>query len=211
MTRLTLNSLPSGLQELAKEQALNSRQILFQQNDTAEAVYFLKEGQIRLVNFVSDQVVNNFFVETGESFAESAPFYETYPYTAIADQKSEVIAVPKQAFLEALHQDFDLCKSFMRQLVYRFDSTQKILTLRSIRSARERVLQYLAMHREPNQVMIELERPLKDIASELGLVPEVLSRTLTTLKNDGIISRDRRHVYFREEGFVQSSESEHPL
>ena len=60
------------------------------------------------------------------------------------------------------------------------------------------------MHREPNQAMIELERPLKDIASELGLVPEVLSRTLTTLKNDGIISRDKRYVYLREEGLVQS-------
>ena len=142
MTRLTLNSLPSRLYAIAKEQTLTSRQILFQQNDIAEAVYFLREGQMRLVNFVGDQVVNNFFVEPGESFAESAPFYNTYPYTAIADQRSEIIAVPKQAFLEALHQDFELCKSFMRQLVYRFDTTQTILTLRSIRSARDRVLQY---------------------------------------------------------------------
>lgn len=195
MTRLTLDSLPLPVQKASKYEFLHPRQILFQQGDRTEWVYFLQYGQIRLVNFVNDQVVNNCFIEAGESFAEISPFYETYPYTAIADRKSAVVKIPKPIFLEALQQDFSFCKSFMKQLVYRFDTTQKILTLRSIRSARERVLQYLVMNCEPHELAIKLQRPLKDIASELGLVPEVLSRTLTSLKNDGIIKRDRQYIY----------------
>jgi CRP-like cAMP-binding protein len=195
MTRLTLDSLPPLLKTASQDEFLHPQQILFQQGDLAEGVYFLRNGQIRLVNFISDQVVNNCFVDPGESFAESTPFYETYPYTAIADRKSKVVKIPKQLFLETLHQDFNFCKSFMRQLVYRFDTTQKILTLRSIRSARERVLQYLVMNRQSHELAIKLQRPLKDIASELGLVPEVLSRTLTSLRNEGVIDRDRQYIY----------------
>ena len=206
MIRLTLSCLPLTLQNASREQSLHSGQILFQQNDNSEAVFFLQKGQIRLVNFIGDQVVNNYFVKPGESFAESAPFHDTYLCTAIADQPSEVIAVPKKIFLETLHQDFDVCKSFMRQLVYRFDSTQKVLTLRSIRSARERVLQYLNLHCEPTQMTVELDRPLKDIASELGMVPEVLSRTLTKLKKDGVIKRDKKRIYLSKSYFIVNDE-----
>lgn len=205
MTRLTFSSLSADLQRTSKRKKLYSKQILFQQNETAEAIFFLQSGQIRLVNFINDQVVNNFFVEHGESFAEMAPFYETYPYTAIADQRSEVIAIPKNAFLAALNDDFELCQRFMQQLVHRFDKAQKILALRSIRSARERVLQYILMQLKPNETDIELERPLKDIASELGIVPEVLSRTLTSLKNEGVISRDKKRITYMFEDISESN------
>lgn len=198
MTRLMLDNLPEELLQLAARRSLGADQILFQQRDRAESIFFLESGQIRLVNFTDQQIINNFFVEPGESFAESAPFSDTYACTAIADLPSEVIAIPKPVFLEALHQDFDFCRTFMAQLVYRFDNVRSLLVLRSIRSARERLLRYLMMKRGANQTIVDLDRPLKDIASELGLVPEVLSRALAMLQNEGIINRDKRRIHFDE-------------
>ncbi|MEB3212303.1 MAG: Crp/Fnr family transcriptional regulator [Leptolyngbyaceae bacterium] len=197
MTRLTFSSLPADLQKAAQRRKLYSNQILFQQNETADSIFFLQSGQIRLVSFINDQVVNNFFVGLGESFAEIAPFFETYPYTAIADQHSEVMATPKDRFIAELNNNPDLCHQVMQQLAQRLDKTQKILTLRSIRSARERVLQYILMQLQPDETYVDLERPLKDIASELGLAPEVLSRTLTTLENDGVINRNKKRITYQ--------------
>jgi CRP-like cAMP-binding protein len=69
-----------------------------------------------------------------------------------------------------------------------------MIELRSIRSAQERVLHYLHLIAPPEKNTIMLEQPLKNIAFDLGISPEVLSRALTQLASDGAIARERRKI-----------------
>ncbi|MGL6338038.1 MAG: helix-turn-helix domain-containing protein, partial [Waterburya sp.] len=43
---------------------------------------------------------------------------------------------------------------------------------------------------------VTLERPLKEIAEEIGISPEALSRALRELQQEGIITRTRNTIVF---------------
>lgn len=74
--------------------------------------------------------------------------------------------------------------------------TKLLLELRGIRSARDRVLHYLQVIAPPHANTIYLDRPLKDIANDIGISPEVFSRTLTQLQNEGLLSKTKRKITF---------------
>ncbi|NJL56178.1 winged helix-turn-helix domain-containing protein [bacterium] len=42
------------------------------------------------------------------------------------------------------------------------------------------------------------DRPLKDIAADLGITPETLSRALTKLERDGAITRQQNAIILRD-------------
>ena len=88
--------------------------------------------------------------------------------------------------------------AFIEQIGHRLHSTKIILELRSIRSARERVLHYLRLTIPPEEGSIVLDQPLKNIAFDLGLSLEVLSRTLAQLVKEGVISRQKRRITLLE-------------
>jgi CRP/FNR family transcriptional regulator, dissimilatory nitrate respiration regulator len=72
-----------------------------------------------------------------------------------------------------------------------------LLELRGIRSARARVLHYLRVMTPNDEKILNLEQPLKEIANDIGISPEALSRTLTQLQNEGILTRIKRRIIFR--------------
>ena len=96
--------------------------------------------------------------------------------------------------MDAIAELPDLAHIYMRQLSARFHTVKTLLELRSIRSARERILQYLIRQTEPNNRTIVLQRSLKNLAIELGLSSEALSRTLSRLHTEGVISRKQRSI-----------------
>jgi CRP/FNR family transcriptional regulator, dissimilatory nitrate respiration regulator len=53
-------------------------------------------------------------------------------------------------------------------------------------------LQYLAMPEQAN--VVQIDRPWKEIADELGFTPDTLSRALTKLEREGSISRRQQHI-----------------
>ena len=198
MEFLTPAQLPSNLQQQLTYRRLTTGQILFQQGEQAQSVFILESGQLRVVSFTDQKIINHYFVKVSENFAEIALFSETYTYTAMADIPSRVIVIPKSAFLEALHNSTELSMLFMKQFAHRLKAIQTLLELRSIRSARERIMYYLQLNLQPNQTTVTLEKSLKDIATELGLVPEVLSRNLALLQEEGVITRKKRSITFNE-------------
>ncbi|NJL83672.1 MAG: Crp/Fnr family transcriptional regulator [Chloroflexaceae bacterium] len=194
---LTPEQLPPSLQAMMSRQTLSPGQILLQQGEPAKAVFFVELGRLRLASFTEQQVINHYFVEAGESFGETNLFSETYSCSAIATMTSRVIAIPKQSFLEALGQSPGLAAVVMQQMARQFRLVKTLLELRSLRSARDRVTRYLQLKLAAGST-INLDKPLKDVASELGLAPEVLSRTLARLEQEGTISRDRKSITFSE-------------
>ncbi|MGF1498248.1 MAG: Crp/Fnr family transcriptional regulator [Elainellaceae cyanobacterium] len=199
MQLLSLSDLPSDLQRHVIHQRLSTGQILVQQGETAHHLYWVMSGQIRLVSFVNQQMITHYFVEAGELYGESALHFTAYGCTAIAEVPSEVIAIPKQAFIDALRQSPTLSERYLESLTYRFQSVKNLLELRSLRSARDRLLQYLLQRLPSGKTTVILEKPLRAIASELALTPEALSRLLSRLQAEGIISRKKRSISFSQD------------
>lgn len=205
MEFLTPAQLPSSLQQQLTYRILTTGQIIFQQGEEAQSIFLVDSGRLRIVSFTDQKIINHYFVEVGESFAEIALFSEKYTYTVMADVPSRAIAIPKSSFLEALHNSTEFSMAFMKQFSQRLKVVQTLLELRSIRSARERIVYYLQLNLQPNQTTVTLEKSLKDIATELGLVPEVLSRNLTLLQEEGIITRKKRSITLNEEWITMTN------
>jgi CRP/FNR family transcriptional regulator, dissimilatory nitrate respiration regulator len=199
MNVLTLQQLPPELQQSLTTLALTPGQLLIQQGEPAEAIYFLESGRVRLVSFAEEQIITHSFIHAGESFVETALFSDTYACTAIAEVASRVSVISKQRFLDALHSSATLTEVYIRQLTQRFLNLKILLELRSIRSARERILRYLSLNVQPDGVTVNLQRSLKDWASELGLAADVVSRVLRQLHDEGTITRRKRQITLNED------------
>jgi CRP/FNR family transcriptional regulator, dissimilatory nitrate respiration regulator len=196
--KFQINQISSNLQAAISYQNLAVGEILFNQNELAQAIFVVDYGCIKLVNYTNTgRSVNHYFVKPGEYFAEISLFHDVYVYTAVAELPTRIISISKQLFSEALEHDVSLSKAFTEQLARRLHYTKLLLELRGMRSARDRVLHYLHVITPPNQKIIDLEHPLKDIANDIGITPEVLSRTLTKLQNEGIITRIKRKIIFQ--------------
>jgi CRP-like cAMP-binding protein len=192
-----LELVPESVRDRVSYENLVVGQNLFLEQDAAEAIYALEFGQIRLLHYTeSGQTVQHYRIKAGESFAEVALFSDRYLCTAIAEVPSRVVIFPKQPFLEALQQDVYLSTRMMEQLALRLHQAKTLITTRSIRSARDRVLHYLQIAAQPDRTTVTLERPLKEIAEEIGISPESLSRALRELQREGTITRTRKRIIF---------------
>ncbi len=189
------DSLPSELRQEARERELVSGQVIFHHRDTARYIFALKEGRIRMVRYTCEGNLVIFqIVRAGESFAESALFTETYQCNAVVEMPSRIICYPKNVVWQALQNKPDLALNLLPKLARRSQSLKDLLELRSIRSASDRILQYLFFSVSPGQSEITFDRSYKDIATELGLSAEVLYRSLAELERSGVISRRGREI-----------------
>ena len=196
MDLTAIDSLPETLRNNITIQNLAAGETLFAQEDEASNFYVVTSGRIKLVRFLEEGQVSTFeIVRTSESIAEIALFADVYPCTAIAEIESEVIAYPKEQLLSVLRADPDIAFDFMAMLVKKIQSIKFRLELRNIRIAHERVLRYLRhLVNFPQETIIVLDRPFRDIASDIGFTPETLSRALIRLEAEGAIARQEKII-----------------
>jgi len=193
---LSPERLPLVLRAGLLHQDLAAGQILFSQSDPALAIFGVEAGRLRLVRYTQEGKPVVFqVVRAGESFAESALFLDVYGCDAVAEAPSRVLVYPKPLLRTALHDYPTLAADFVERLVQQSQALQERLELRSIRSARDRVLQYLLNEARPGETTVNLDRQLKDIAGDLGLSTEVFYRTLARLEREGLIRRTKQQIF----------------
>ena len=179
--------------------SLKRGETVFHADEPAEKIFGVHTGKIQLVRYLENgQISNQYAVQRGAWFGESALFNEVYPNSAIATQPSEIIVIPTQTFLTLLRYEPELSLQFIRQLIEQLDVAKDIMMLRCIRSAYGRVLTYLRGLKVPDEPVCVLECSIKEIAEQICLTPEVVSRSLRKLQDDGIIQRTQRKVTFLE-------------
>jgi len=76
------------------------------------------------------------------------------------------------------------------------------MELRNIRSARDRVLQYLRLSAGIGGRSVALDGQLQDIAAEIGITREVLYRTLAALETEGHLTRTETAILLKNSDAV---------
>jgi CRP/FNR family transcriptional regulator, dissimilatory nitrate respiration regulator len=196
MNLLTFDTLPPFLQQVIFTRELEVGQRLFRQGDAAYAVFVVEAGRLRLVrSTIEGKVVPIQFASPGQSVGDAALFSASYSYTAIAEVASSVLVYPKQELMFALRQNPDLAEDVIAILLRKIQSFEVSLELKAIKSAQQRILRYLQYLAMPEQAnVVQIDRPWKEIADELGFTPDTLSRALTKLEREGSISRRQQHI-----------------
>lgn len=172
------------------DRKLDAGELLYRRGDRASAMFFVAKGRLQLVTHTSEgKLVPLYVVRPGECVAEAALFAEIYCGDVVAEVASTVAVFPKEEFVRALHQNLTLNDEFMIRLTRRFNWLRVRLELRSLQSARERILQYLEITVPSGQNTVWIDRPLKSIADDLGLTHESFYRTLALLVKEGTVTR----------------------
>lgn len=189
--------------------SLDTSENLFSQEERAEDFYIVISGVIKLFRVSSrggEKIMR--LVRSGQSFAESILFSDPprYPVHAQAAERSELVAVEREAYLRILRQSFETCRAVMAQMTERIHAHWNEIEALSLHGAVPRVARYLMIQMTEASRVVLLPAPKTQIAAQLGLAPETLSRALRTLSERGLIEVDGPSIKICEpEGLRESA------
>jgi len=193
------DALPPSLEAGSIVRVLSPGELLFRQGDRAAAIYKVESGRLRLIRrTVDDHLVILHTAGRGEFFAEASLFAEAYHCDAIAAAQSRVWVYPKAIVMAALRTDPALAETFIARLARQLQELRARMELRNIRSARERVLQYLWLRAGVDGRGVAIEGQLQDVAAEIGMSREALYRTLAALEAEGCLTRKDNAILLKK-------------
>ena len=186
------------LRPFASERELTRGEHLFRQGDPISTVFEVLAGRLRLVRrTIDDHLVVLHTARDGELFAESTLFADTYHCDGVAAVPSRVRTYPKREFIAALRATPEAWEQLAARLAHDLQRLRTQLELRNIRSARERVLQYLWLNAGAAERTVALEGDLQDVAADLGLTREAFYRTLAGLESEGGVARTDQAILLK--------------
>ncbi|MEM9903966.1 MAG: Crp/Fnr family transcriptional regulator [Cyanobacteria bacterium P01_D01_bin.44] len=214
MDFLTLDSLPEALRIQATRRELMVDQWLFRPHNLARSLFIVESGRLQLTRSTLGSKLSVVqAIGPGEVFGEEALFAERYSGGAIAKMPSLVLVYPKEAVISALHNYADLSEDLVMLLARKIQPLAGSLELRQVKVAHQRLLRYLhrlatavdtkiyyenSNEKNSNETIIQLDRPLKEVAAEIGFTAETLSRALVKLEQEGRITRSDGNIILRD-------------
>lgn len=185
---------PVELQELASICILQRGQYLFNVNEPIRSLFFVVEGEVRLMHSLPDgREIALQTISAGCALAECSVCLTEYSCAAVATHKSRIASVSVERFNEALARDNDFAVAWGSDLASRLRDMFMRQERLKLRSSRERILHYLICHQH-GSVPVQLEFSVRAWAMDLGLTHENLYRTLATLEHEGILRREGRRL-----------------
>jgi CRP-like cAMP-binding protein len=188
MTAITTTSAPlAGVTPQHRQLAAGNR--LFSQGDRTFGIFHMVSGRIRLQRITPDgSTVTIHLARPGELFAEASLFSEHYHCDAMAETESDILVYPKGEIISRLRTEPEALWQFARELAGRLQGMRTRYEIKQIRSAPERVLQWLRIQSGRDGVF-HVPGTSKDISSDVGLTHEALYRALAALEKKGRIAR----------------------
>jgi CRP-like cAMP-binding protein len=200
---MSTDARPASLRADSAVRVLAPGELLFRQGDPAVAIYKVESGRLRLIRrTVDDHLVILHTARRGEFFAEASLFADAYHCDAVAATPSSIRVYPKQIVMEAMRKDPALAEAFMARLARQLQELRARMELRNIRSARDRVLQYLRLRAGIHGRSIAIEGQLQDMAAEIGMTREALYRSLAALETEGQLTRTETAILLTKSHIV---------
>jgi CRP-like cAMP-binding protein len=194
VSKVTSAPLPTPVSSI-QLRTLAKGETLFLQGDQTFAIFAVRRGRVRLMRHLADGSTLPLHVaHDGETFSEAAIYSKNYHCDAIADVESEVEIHPIPALSRVLDKNPEAARIFMAHLARQVIDLRSRLEIRNIRSAEERVVQFLQLQVGESDLSITFTRPLKDISGDIGLTHEAFYRALAKLEESGVITRSRRTI-----------------
>ena len=164
---------------------------VFNRGDSAQGLYILLSGQIKLA-VASPQGMEKVFsiVTTGESFGETGLFLEhQLPFYAQATINSQVLLVPECIMHSLLDSNANVARKMQERLSISLHQLIHNIEMLSFKTAVQRFIDYLIQITANSAIADCVLLPTKKgtIASILNITPETLSRSIKELQRNGLI------------------------
>lgn len=182
---------------ISREWKKNSH--IFMQGDPLENVYFINEGKVKIYKSDAngrEQIVA--ILKKGEMFPHVGFFRKGgYPgYSEVLEQASLVV-VPISQFEKVLVDNPHLSIKVFKVLGEKIVDLQERLEAQILNNTYEQIIKLLIrlgeLHgekQEDGKVLLKADFTNKDLANMIGTTRETVSRTLTKMKKDRLLSTD---------------------
>lgn len=182
-----------------RTRAVGRGALVFRDGDPCDAMFAVLKGSVRVYTLARDGRERTLhIVRPPHSFAEAALFSDGgYPACAAALCPTVLLVVPKSALLHVLVERPASGLGLFRSLSQWLHRLLDELEVETFLNTRARVAAWLLREAEGQPSAgrrVTLSQPRKEIASQLGMVPETLSRIQADLAERGLIRAARHHV-----------------
>jgi CRP/FNR family transcriptional regulator, dissimilatory nitrate respiration regulator len=156
------------------EVVLAAGQTLFCTGDAVRSVYVVVEGSVRLVRHQPNGAMLVLQrAAAGQLLAEASLFASTYHCDGVAEVDSRLARIGKAALLQVQRDDSAWLQELAAHLAGQVQRARARAELLSLRTVRERLEGWLALH----GALPERGRWI-EVAQEIGVTPEALYREL---------------------------------
>jgi len=169
--------------------SLEKGETLFHEGDKAEGFYVLQAGAISVFKITPDgreQIICVF--RPPESFAEvTLATVEAYPANAVALEPSRVIVVQRSGFRDLIRRNPELSLHMLASMSLHLKHLVQTLQDYKGRQIEGRLADWLLKHAPPGAEAFDLPVTKKNLAGQLGVTSETLSRTFARFRDEGLI------------------------
>ncbi len=196
----------------AVERRLVREEMLFLAGEEAHGLFIIVSGAVRAFRAGADgreQVLHT--ERAGATLAEVPVFDDgTYPATAVADEDSVVLFISKKDVRAVCLKHPQISLAALKLMAGRLRRHAELVEALSLREVKQRLSRFLLNEAKRCGTGSEegksfyLSMTNGQIAARIGTVREVVSRALSRLQTDGLISLDNRHITILSEDEMKS-------
>jgi CRP/FNR family transcriptional regulator len=178
---------------IASIRRVNRDEYVFREGQRSTGFFVVQQGAVsvhRVSASGKEQVLHVF--RAGESFAEATLSMESgYPADARAVEPSQVLVIPRQAFLDLLQRRPEIALRLLVGMSLRLRTLVGQLEDMTLHQVEDRLANWL-LKRCPDPtsdkpVTVQLTTTKRTLAAELGTVSETLSRTLAKMRDQELV------------------------
>lgn len=162
---------------------------LITEGEAADFLHIVSSGRVELFSNWRDRETSMSLLSENATFILAATIKDRpYLMSARTLSKSRIIMIPSEDIRMVFEQDSDFAKSIVTELASCYRQAIKSTKNVKLRTSLERLANYILTHHQAVQgtgdLVLDVEK--RRIASLLGMTPENLSRSFSSLKKYGV-------------------------
>jgi len=192
-----------ALKDIVAERKLRHvarKEMIFHEGDELRSVYFINSGKVRTFKMNNDGKEFVTGLHTAGDFLGYMSVLEAGRVSESAEtlEDCELASIPREELLALLYKDRDVSIRFIKMLTKEVKESETRLLELAYASVRQRVAQALLRlrdtygNREDKDLGLRISR--EDLATIVGTATESLIRTLSDLKEEGLVELHGRDI-----------------
>ena len=192
----------SDIAQRAIELHLKKGEMLFLSGEPARGLYIVVDGNIRAFQQNEDGREQVMHVHAAGSVLGDVPVFDDgpFPASAISEADTRVLLIEKNDFRELCAKYPSLALAALKLMATKVRRHASLVEALSLHEVGQRLALFLLAEARSTTLAPDIPKPFglrlsnQEIASRIGSVRDVVSRALTRLKHEGLISLDNRQV-----------------